>query len=975
VLFCDVTGSTALGESLDPEALRTLLARYFEQMKAIVHAHGGTVEKFIGDAVMAVFGVPLVHEDDALRAVRAAEEMRDALPELGIQARIGLNSGEVVTGTGERLATGDAVNVAARLEQAAEPGQVLLGETTFWLVRDAVDAEPVEPLRLKGKADPVNAYRLVSVVGDAPVARRQDAPFVARERELHVLSEAFELAVLDRTCHLVTLLGSAGIGKSRLASEFLASLDGALVVQGRCPSYGEGITYWPVVEVVKQLRPEEWELEPDAAAALRSLLGRDAPTSTDQIAFAVRKLFEAAAAQKPLVVLFDDLHWGAPTFLDLVEHVADWTRNAPILLLCLGRPDLLELRPAWGGGKFNSATLLLEPLGPSPSEELLDNLLGGTDEHESVRAHILAVAEGNPLFVEEMVAMLRAAPHGGVVVPPTIHALLAARLDQLTPAERAAAERGSVEGAVFHRSTVQTLTPDADPAPALMGLMRKQIVRPESAIFQGDDAFCFRHSLIRDAAYAGLPKAGRADLHERFAQWLPTRAPDLIELVEIVGYHLEQAARYRNELGIESGPLAARAAEQLAAAGRVAQDREDAPAAANLFGRAVALMTDDDPDRIRLLPLLGRALYDAGELKRADRVLTEAIERGERTGQLESAAHGRLLRAHLRGHVQGATGLHAIENETLAAIRVLSDLGDDRGLARAHITLGWGHFWEGRISQQREDAELALEHARRAHDPRAQAEALAGILRALVFGPTPWPDVERFVEERVAPERESLGPRGAILGLPTLADAAAAQGRFAEARALFAQVRAHFERHGLGLSLMTMVNQVGPAELLARDFAAAERELRAGYDALGVAGEEGYRSLIAALLADAVLEQGRLDEAIGLADEAHALAGRRGDFSTLATAQSVRARAASARGDHSEAVRVARAAVALVEPTEYVGLRADARRTLGKILLEAERPDDAAEALAEALRLYEQKGSSVLAERTRALLGQTTIAV
>ena len=303
VLFCDVTASTSLGESTDPEALRAVLARYFQRMKGIVESHGGTVEKFIGDAVMAVYGVPQVHEDDALRAVRAAVEMRDALPELGVQARIGVNTGEVVTGTEERLATGDAVNVAARLEQAAPAGVILIGEETFRLVRDAVEADPVEPLELKGKSEPVPAFRVVSAEGD--LQRRHTAPLVGREREQRLLADAWERVRSERSCFLFTLLGAAGVGKSRLVAEFLQGTD-SRVVRARCLSYGEGITYWPVVEVLVQLgvRPEE----ESAASAVAALLGeREAATTPDEIAWAVRKTLERAAADEPLVVVFDDI--------------------------------------------------------------------------------------------------------------------------------------------------------------------------------------------------------------------------------------------------------------------------------------------------------------------------------------------------------------------------------------------------------------------------------------------------------------------------------------------------------------------------------------------------------------------------------------------------------------------------------------------------------------------------------------------
>src|SRR4051794_32124406 len=354
IVFCDITGSTAFGESTDPESLRAVLARYFQRMRAIVESHGGSVEKFIGDAVMAVFGVPVLHEDDALRALRAAVEMRDALPSLGISARIGVNTGEVVAGTGERLVTGDAVNVAARLEQAAPPNEIYVGAPTVQLARGAVEVEPVEPLALKGKSDPVDAFRLVAVTGREAARRAFDAPFVGREREQRLLREAFDVAASDDVCQLFTLLGVAGVGKSRLVGEFLRNID-ATVVRGRCLSYGEGITYWPVVEAVKQLRPEERELDAPVAGPLGVLLGADGVAAKEEIAFAVRRLFEGAARERPLVVVWDDLHWAEDAFLHLVQHGADRARGPPILPLCMARTGPPRPRLGRGGGKLPAA--------------------------------------------------------------------------------------------------------------------------------------------------------------------------------------------------------------------------------------------------------------------------------------------------------------------------------------------------------------------------------------------------------------------------------------------------------------------------------------------------------------------------------------------------------------------------------------------------------------------------------------------
>src|SRR5580765_1634927 len=682
IVFCDITGSTSLGESVDPESLRGLLASYFERMKAIVERHGGPVEKFIGDAVMAVFGVPVLHEDDALRALRAAAEMRDALPSLGVQARIGVNTGEVVAGTGERLVTGDAVNVAARLEQAAPPNEVYVGAQTVQLAHAAVDVEPVEPLALKGKSEPVEAFRLVAVRGLEETRRVFDAPFVGREREQRLLREAFDGAAADRACQLFTLLGVAGVGKSRLVAEFLRGVD-ATLVRGRCLSYGEGITYWPVVEAVKQLRPNERELDPRVAGPLAVLLGGEGVASREEIAFAVRRLFEEAARERPLVVVWDDLHWAEDAFLDLVEHVADWSRDAPILLLCMARPELLDRRPGWAGGKLHAATVLLEPLGRDASDRLLGELAG--DVEAGLRERILAAAEGNPLFVEEMVAMVAASPGAEVTVPPSIHALLSARLDQLPRAERAALERGAVEGQVFHRSAVQALAPDDPQVSArLLGLVRKELVRPERAVLPDDDAFRFRHILIRDAAYDSLPKATRAELHERFARWVDERGTDLVELDEIVGHHLEQACRYREELrldGERTHELAVQASGRLAAGGRGARARDDARSAAVLLARACRLRSDRDECRAGLLVELADARIEADDLHGGHDAAEAALELARELGDehVEALARIQWLRARAQIHPEFSSELASDELESVAS--TLARFDDDDGLA------------------------------------------------------------------------------------------------------------------------------------------------------------------------------------------------------------------------------------------------------------------------------------------------------
>ena len=609
VVFCDLAGSTALGESLDPERLRGLLARYFERMKGIVDRHGGNVEKFIGDAVMAVFGVPVLHEDDALRAVRAAVEMRDALPGLGLQGRIGVMTGEVVTGVEEHLATGDAVNVAARLQQAAQPGDVLIGEPTRAFVRAAVDVEPVGPLDLKGKSEPVSAYRMLRV--RATPDRPHAGLFVGREHELAILRDAWRRVQAENRCDLVTVVGDAGVGKSRLAAEALGSLD-ATITRGRCLPYGEGITYWPVVEVLKQLGV--WPPDESAAAAIRVLLGEtDTATSPDEIAWAFRKTLEHVAAQRPLVVVFDDLQWGEQTFLDLVEHVALLSSGASILLFCMTRPELAERRPTW------PVTLRLEPLADADVHHLIPERIAG-----EMRTKIARTAGGNPLFIEEMVAMA-GDNDADVAVPPTLQALLGARLDQLDPAERSVLERGAIEGEIFHRGAIQALAPnDTHVTPHLAALVRKALIRSDKPLLPGDDAFRFRHLLLRNAAYDALPKATRAQLHERLATWLEERGSGLVERDELLGYHLERACRYRAELGTpDDAALTAKARRHLTAGGHRAVLRQDHRAAVSLLGRAAALVPRGEVD-LKLEFDLGGALAWTG---RADEVVRRADSR------------------------------------------------------------------------------------------------------------------------------------------------------------------------------------------------------------------------------------------------------------------------------------------------------------------------------------------------------------
>ena len=729
VLFCDLTGSTAIGERTDPEALRALMNRYYDTARGVLERHGGTVEKFVGDAVMAVFGIPVASEDDALRATRAAVELRDVVQELGLDARIGVNTGAVVAGEGDTLVTGDAVNVAARLEQAAGAGEILLGEDTLRLVRDAVTTEPLE-LTLKGKSGSVPAYRLQALDARAVgLARRLERPMIGRERERARLRSDFDDVVATSSCRLFTLIGPAGIGKSRLVADFLERVvDGsATVAGGRALSYGEGITYWPLVEMLVHLG-----IEPSDAI-------RSSPAETQ---LATRALLEERARDRPLVLVMDDLHWAEEPMLDLVEHVVDWSRAAPILVLCVARPELLDVRPGWGGGKLNATSILLEPLADAEARRLADGLLADLELDGETRARILATAQGNPLFLEEMAALAREAD-GTVDVPPTIRALLQARLDALNHDERVVVDRGAVEGQVFHRGAVTALapaTPQVDVPGQLLSLVRKEVVRPDRAVIPGDDAFRFRHLLIRDTAYEGLPKAVRADLHERFADWLDANV-ELVEQDEIVGYHLERASRYRVELdAADSGSavLARRAAERLGRAGRAALERGDFHATENLMRRALGL-ADDPTERRRLIP----DLVDG---------LIETRVHGDEVGRLldELAAgddHDRALETVLRIRSDPTGPLDVLLARLDEAQRVLAESGDQVGLGRGECARAWVYWGACRMSDAHSAWRRAREHLRNAGSTILARDVVFGLCLSAAFGGSDAEAFHRLLDE------------------------------------------------------------------------------------------------------------------------------------------------------------------------------------------------------------------------------------
>ena len=1022
VVFCDISGSTAIGEHLDPESLRRVQTDYFEAMSRAIERHGGSVEKYIGDAVMAVFGIPTIHEDDALRAVRAAADMLSGLAQLNkelerdrgvvLQVRIGVNTGEVASGDpskGQAMVTGDAVNVAARLEQAAAPGEILMGEPTYRLVKGSVTAEPVEPLSVKGKTDLLQAFSLDSVLAKSDLqASRMGSPMVGREPERMLLRWAFDRAVKDRSCQLTTVLGTAGVGKSRLVFEFLKDVGaGCTTLRGRCLPYGEGITFRPVAEIVRQaVGAGDSTASEDMRVRVKVALGSDPNAdvvadrldeifgSTDVLAsaeetfWAVRKLLEALARETPVVVVFDDIHWGESTLLDLIEHVADWSRDAPILLLCMARPELLDRRTGWAGGKLNASTTLLDPLSASDCQVLMENLLGRTEFTGDVRSRIAEAAEGNPLFVEEMIAMLiddgRLRKEGGawipvglddVAVPPSIQALLAARLDLLLPEERAVLERGSVEGKVFHRSSVIELTPPEERSGLsshLMTLVRKELIRPDRPEFAGDDAFRFRHLLIRDAAYQSMAKLTRAELHERLAIWMRQVTSDRPnEYEEIIGYHLEQAHHFRSDLGPldERGVgLGRQAGERLGAAGRRALGRGDVRAAVNLLDRTVALLPDDEAMRSRVLPDLGAALDLGGDLSRAESVFAEAIAVGRDQGDNHVELRAIIGRSNLwmRTDPEGKTA--AAQQALEAAIPLFEELGDDLGLSEAWQLSALIEHMFGRAGAMSEALERAIHHARRAGAVGQLGEMFAALLSdANLRGPTPViEDIQRtetVIEEVGQNRRLQLAAHlhlGVLRGM---------QGNFDEARALLHQA----ESIGLDLGFApTPYILMGRAqylvEMLANNPSLAERFIRQEYDTLDRMNERTVRSTDAGYLAQALLLLGRVDEAERFTRICREVAAT-DDRASQIVWRSAQAKVLASRGGSNEATALGREAVALSRSTDYVVMQADALMDLAEVETITGSSADVIPLIDEAIQLYEAKG--IVPATERALLARS----
>jgi predicted ATPase/class 3 adenylate cyclase len=1013
VVFCDLKGSTNLGEALDSESLRELMTRYFERMSAILESHGGTVEKFIGDAIMAVFGLREVHEDDALRAVRAADEMKLALVDLSaelarrwgvtLENRIGVNTGEVVAGEpirGQRLVTGDAVNVAARLEQAAPPNEILLGELTYRLVEEAVDVVPVEPLSLKGKAEPVPAYRLLSVSASDAQRRRASHPMVGRRAELEHLRSELDRACSEGVPRMVTVLGQPGVGKSTLMAALEAAVaDEAQIVRGRCLSYGRGITFWPLLEIVRETAAiSEDDSTEVAREKLLGLAEDEGVTETlasaiglsekqfavEETFWAARRLLEKLAARRPLIVVLEDLHSAELTFLNMIVSVLR-SGDAPMLLVCLARHELLDLRDDWLELP-RASELSLEPLSDEEVGGVIDGILGAGEIAGTVRERILEAAGGNPLFVEQMLSMMiddgvLEQDHEGrwsaiaglrdLDVPPSIHALLAARLDRLKSEERAVLEPASVVGFEFPRDAIDELVEEeltAQVGVRLSALVARELIHPE-VTSMADEGYRFDHILVRDAAYGALLKRERAVLHERFAVWAQrTYGEHQREtlLAEVLGYHLEQAVIYLRELGpldAHGQRLRSEAAERLTAAGRRALARGDMTAAANLLRRAATLLPAQDPARVVLLPELGEALTAAGEFAVAQVVLDEAVDSGTAAADLPLLARAEVMRLLLKVHSSPPEEWSGqLERDVGQIVEVLEQAEDYAALAAASRLLSVACASAGRMEESADVAARAIEYATRAGDDRQRRIAACHYAQVATYGPTPVSEAIAKCEEILANAEGDMRTQGIVTGL--LGRLEAMRGNFERARWLYNAGRAVLEEMGQSVAAASTSLDSCAVEMLAGAPAAAERELRRDYEALDEMGEKGILPTIVGELARAVYARGGYDEAEQLSRAAEELAADE-DVVSHALGRSVLARVLARRGEHEPARRLAEEAVELIRPTGELVLHADTLLALAEVL---ELSGDVAAArrwLGDALALFERKGDVVSAAHTR----------
>jgi DNA-binding SARP family transcriptional activator/tetratricopeptide (TPR) repeat protein len=936
VLSADLTAPN----EIDPEVHRATVARSLDVAAEVLRRHGARVEEVVGGFLVGFFGLPVAHEDDALRAVRAAMELRAATPS---PFRVGVETGELLIGTGGSLsaqASGPAPILAARLQQAAADGEVLVGPSTQRLVRGSAVLKA---------ADSLAAWRVLDVVTGAPsIDGRLNTPMVGRAAELTRLRTAFSSAAREGTARRLTLLGDAGIGKSRLALEFAHSIGPrARVVTGRCPAYGEGITFLPLREAVLDAAgPRGWPAlaerlagEEDGAHVADQIAGATGltpqPARPDQLFPAVRRLFEILASERPLVVLFEDVHWAEPTFLDLIEYIGGRARG-PIFLLCLARPELVETRSAWEDG-----ALSLEPLEAGDVEQLIADRAEAVPPPEAL-TQIVDAAQGNPLFAEQLLAAFE--ERGIEAIPASLQGLLAMRLDRLGPGERDVLRTAAVVGSDVSEEALTALVPGH----ALPFLERHlQALEAKRFIDRHDAAFRFRHALIRQAAYVSMTRSDRARLHERFANWLENEASEPPpELDEIAGYHLEQAALQRRAIGLDAGTLAVRAGERLANAGERALGRADLAAAEHLLSSARSMLPGDHPRRNLVTQRLAETGLPLGRHERSRELLGEMIETARAAGDRSAEMLARLERARVELRIgPDPIPLEAFRREAGEALAHFAHTGDEGGLAQAVFLTANVEERAGRMGVMEEHYRTSLVHADRSGQMREMLAARWMLADTLALGPVPVPQcIDRAQELLSVQGIEVPGVRVALGLLSAMA------GRFDEARGMADRARWILEERMRIRRLLKFVAVArGTIEQLAGDLRAAEREFRSALEIDRSSGEErDDRSQMAARLAFVLRRQGRDEEAAAMA----AVSAESAPSESVAA----QALASAARARATADVELARKAVELV-PEEMLNLRADVLVELAAVLRGVGDARGARDAVERAAASYERKGN------------------
>src|SRR5882724_383535 len=956
VLFADLVSSTELVSGQDPEITRRRVTSFFDGVQRCIETHGGTVEKFAGDAVMAAFGIPRAHEDDADRAVRAGLGILEHVRDLGLEARVGIEAGEVVVDeTDSTFATGEAVNVAARLQQAAAPGEILIGEAAHRLTAGRIEAESAGPLELRGFRNPIPAYRAIAARDGRLPLSKVSAPFVGRESELELLENTLARTIRDRRPHVFTVYGEPGVGKSRLIREFLAGVEGATILSGRALPYGEGVTYWPLAEMVKAAAgitdddPMETAkqklIECCGDEAIAELLGLasgvmeavEGQRGAPEIAWAAREFADELADVQPLVMVFEDIHWAEEPLLELIDHLAQWVRERALLILCLARPELLDVRPGWGGGRVRSTAIELEPLGRDDSEALADALLEKHQVTGKVRARLLDKTEGNPLFVEETVRMLvEEGAEGSDRIPDSLQAMIGARIDRLPAGAKIVLQRGSVIGRTFWAGAIDHLSPEyhSDEIDDMLDdlLLRDFVTREERSTISGEAAYRFKHVLIREVAYGGLSKSGRAEYHTRFAEWLREKADK--ELLEIRAYHLDHACALYAELdGHPPEELARTAAKALESAGRRALSRESNMSARKLLLRSVEL----EPT-LRRRFLAARAAWQLQDLPVVRDEMTVVADQAAAEGDRAIQSRALTALSEVAASLDGELGRAAeLADEALAVVEAEDHDGRFRALdRRARVAR-----WAGREAEAEEYLQQALEAARAAarkdHEARAALQ-LAGIYISRMEEDKADPLIDRALA--LAEESGSIVARASAAqskgGLHRVrGQYEEAEGWLTKAIDLYRETASVSEIAWTSRQLAQVAGETGnPAK--------AEKLFRESIHLLAPMKERGTLCESQRLLAQLLLAEGRIDEA-----EKYALAARETvsaeDVVSRATTRVALAQVRAAQGRDEEAETLFGDAVEIITGSEHCRVLLDILPPYAEFLRACEREADALE--------------------------------